>query len=154
MTISPMLIFCVLMWCILYSHNMQGAENALQKWGGSGFGDENHQPSIGGSGGMLPKEGLEFLTPRECFWGFLTVVLSFFLLCISHHQFIPIYLPMIWVSSLSSHSLCISIGNHTHSSPIWEIIVLSSFKNCTRQSRVWFLKIAYTTIIFQIGREY
>ena len=33
---------------------------------------------LGGSGGMLPQENLEFLTSRECFWGLLTVVWGFF----------------------------------------------------------------------------
>ena len=35
---------------------------------------------LGGSGGMLPQENLEFLTSREslCFWGLLTVVLRLF----------------------------------------------------------------------------
>ena len=34
------------------------------------------------SGGMLTQKILEFLTPGECFWGLLTVVLRFFFIVI------------------------------------------------------------------------
>ena len=48
------------------------------------------------------------------------------------------------------------IGNHIHSSPIWEIIIyycLSNFKNCTsRAEPSLILKIA-GTIISQIRQE-
>ena len=32
----------------MHTCNIKGAENAKQKWGGSGFSDENYQPSIRG----------------------------------------------------------------------------------------------------------
>ena len=49
-------------------------KNALQKSGGSGFRDENHQPSrVWGI--CSPRKIWNFLTSRECFWDLLTLVL-------------------------------------------------------------------------------
>ena len=36
--------------------------------------------------------------------------------------------------SIAEELIHVRIGNHTHSSPIWEIIVLSNSQNCTRRS--------------------
>ena len=45
------------------------------------------------------------------------------------------------------------IGNHIHSSPIWEIILLSYIKNCTSRAKPSLILKIVGTIISQIRQE-
>ena len=143
MTISPMLMFCVLMWCV-YIAICKGWRMPCKSEGAQTLGMRTIS-HLGGSGGMLPQEGLEFLTPRECFWGFLTVVLSFFFIVCKPSSIYPhLSAYNMSLTGLSNHSLCISIGNHTRS--IWLYIII--YWTLTRNTNIWACVESNTLDIF------